>query len=76
MDTSLFLQYMVIAVAVIASAAFVFRSRFPRAARAFRLRVAAWLLRANRPGWLQQMGRRLAPAATASAGCGGCNGCG
>lgn len=75
MDTSLFLQYVVIAVAVIASAAFVFRSRFPRAARALRLHVAAWLLRPDRASWLQHLGRRLAPAATAGAGCGGCSGC-
>ena len=76
MQAWLIIQYAVIVVAVVVSAAYVFRSQCPRAARALRLRTAAWLLRPQRVQWLQSLGRRLAPATTVGqASCNGCSSC-
>lgn len=76
MDASLFIQYCLIALAVVVSAAIVFRSQCPRTARRLRAHLTGWLLRPARPVWLQRLGRRLAPAVAAGATrCSGCDGC-
>ena len=77
MPMPLILQYVVIAVAVVLAALFVWRTRFPRSWRATRIAIAIPMLREGRPAWVRRMGRRIAPAsALASGECGGCNGCG
>ncbi|SIQ99076.1 DUF6587 family protein [Solilutibacter tolerans] len=74
---SLLLQYAVIAVAVLMAALFVWRTRLPRSWRATRIAIAIPMLREGRPGWMQSLGRRIAPSsALASGECGGCSGCG
>lgn len=73
----LILQYVLIAVAVLLAALYVWRTRFPRSWRAMRIALAIPMLREGRPRWLQRIGRRIAPAsALASGECGGCSGCG
>lgn len=73
---SLALQYIVIAVAVLASAWVVFRKQAPNAARRLRIALALPLVREGRPAWLRAIGKRLAPAPAAGTdGCGGCSGC-
>ncbi|MBN6101677.1 hypothetical protein JR064_05805 [Xanthomonas sp. CFBP 8703] len=77
MSASLLLQYLVIALAVLLSAWVVLKKQFPGTARKLRGAIAVRLLKPGRPSWLQAMGRRIAPAATAGAGaCGGCDSCG
>ena len=77
MPMPLILQYVVIAVAVVLAALFVWRTRFPRSWRATRIAIAIPMLREGRPAWLKSWGRRIAPAsALASGECGGCDGCG
>ena len=73
----LWLQYAVIAMAVVAAALFVWRTRFPTSWRRTRIAIAIPLLREGRPAWMQQLGRLVAPAsALASGECGSCGGCG
>jgi hypothetical protein len=77
MSASLLLQYLVIALAVLLSAWVVLKKQFPGTARKLRGAIAVRLLKPGRASWLQAMGRRIAPAATAGAGaCGGCDSCG
>ena len=78
MSLSLLLQYLVIGLAVLASALHVASSRFPAGVRRLRVSMALPLLRAGRAPWLHALGRRIAPlpSAMASTGCGGCNSCG
>ncbi|WP_369932772.1 DUF6587 family protein [Xanthomonas tesorieronis] len=77
MSTSLLLQYLVIALAVLLSAWVVLKKQFPGTARKLRGAVAVRLLKPGRASWLQAMGRRIAPPASAGAGaCGGCDSCG
>jgi hypothetical protein len=80
MSTSLLLQYLVIGLAVLASALHVASSRFPAGVRRLRVSMALPLLREGRGPWLRALGRRVAPLPVplgmASAGCGGCNHCG
>lgn len=77
MSTSLLLQYLVIALAVLVSAWVVLKKQFPGTARTLRGAIAVRLLKPNRAAWLQALGRRIAPAPTAGAGaCGGCDSCG
>ena len=72
----LVLQYIVVALAVIFSAVVVMQKQFPGAVRRLRTASALWLLREQRAPALQRLGRRIAPAASATAvGCGGCSGC-
>ncbi|MBN6151096.1 hypothetical protein JR065_12135 [Xanthomonas sp. AmX2] len=74
---SLLLQYAVIALAVLVSAWVVLKKQFPGTARRLRVAVALPLLREGRPAWLQALGRKIAPAASAGSGaCGGCDSCG
>ena len=73
----LWLQYTVIALAIVISIVVVARKQFPRQLAAARKRLAIWLLREGRAPSLQALGRRLAPATTSNAAnCGGCDSCG
>ena len=78
MSLSLLLQYLVIGLAVLASALHVASSRFPAGVRRLRVSMALPLLREGRPTWLRALGRWIAPlpSAMAATGCGGCNSCG
>ncbi|RNF86463.1 DUF6587 family protein [Montanilutibacter psychrotolerans] len=78
MDAGLLAQYAVIALAVLASVAFVFKRQFPGATRRLRIACALPLLREGRADWLRRLGRRIAPPSLLSGddGCGGCNSCG
>ncbi|UKE71785.1 DUF6587 family protein [Xanthomonas graminis] len=77
MSTSLLLQYLVIALAVLLSAWVVLKKQFPATARTLRSAIALRLLKPGRAPWLQALGRRIAPAASGGPGaCGGCDSCG
>ncbi|AKK67410.1 DUF6587 family protein [Xanthomonas translucens] len=77
MSTSLLLQYLVIALAVLLSAWVVLKKQFPGTARTLRSAIALRLLKPGRATWLQALGRKIAPAASAGGGaCGGCDSCG
>lgn len=77
MTTGLLAQYLVIALAVLASVVVVMRKQFPNATRRLRIAIALPLLREGRPAWLRALARRIAPAGQGGGrGCGGCNGCG
>ena len=78
MSGSLLLQYVVIGLAVLASAMHVASSRFPTGVRRLRVSMALPLLREGRASWLRALGRWIAPlpSALASNGGGGCNSCG
>lgn len=70
------LQYAVIALLVLLSAIFVWRTRFPASWRRMRVALAIPMLREERPAWMRSIGRKIAPAsALASGECGGCDGC-
>ncbi len=76
MTTSLLLQYLVIALAVLVSVWVVFKKQFPGTLRRLRAALALQLLRPARPQWAQALGRRLAPpASTGGGGCAGCDSC-
>ena len=76
MAASLILQYVVIAVAVLVSALFVWKSRFPLSLRRARLALALPLVREGRPAWMRRCGKWIAPQSLASGNvCGGCDGC-
>lgn len=77
MDGGLLLQYVLVALAVLASAWVVASRQFPGTVRRVRGALALWLLRPGRAAWLQAAGRRIAPPASAGSGaCGGCDNCG
>jgi hypothetical protein len=77
MQASLLLQYLVVALAVLASAAVVMRKQFPNATRKLRVALALPLLREGRPAWLRALARKIAPPGQGGGkDCGGCNGCG
>ncbi|HZH44473.1 MAG TPA: DUF6587 family protein [Lysobacter sp.] len=75
MSASLLLQYVLIALAVLWSAAYVVRRQWPQAVRRAQGRLALWLLRESRPAWSRRLGRRIAPAPALAGECGGCNAC-
>ncbi|HZV37722.1 MAG TPA: DUF6587 family protein [Pseudoxanthomonas sp.] len=74
---ALWLQYVVIAVAVLLSAWVVAKKQFPGPMRKLRIALALPLLRDGKPAWQRRLGRWVAPE-TGMAGdaCGGCNSCG
>ncbi|TWI03635.1 hypothetical protein IP90_01449 [Luteimonas cucumeris] len=74
---SLTLQYVVIAIAVLASVVVVARKQFPQATRRLRIACALPLLREGRPPWLRSFGRWIAPPPSQAGAdaCGGCNSC-
>lgn len=77
MQASLLLQYLVVALAVLVSAAVVMRKQFPNATRKLRIALALPLLREGRPAWLRALARKIAPPGQGGGkDCGGCNGCG
>jgi hypothetical protein len=77
MSTSLALQYLVIALAVLASAWVVARKQFPGGVRRLRIALAVPLVREGRAGWLRRLGLAIAPAGRAGGGdgCGACDNC-
>jgi len=76
MDAGLLVQYIVVALAVVASSAVVMHKQFPKATRELRIAIALPLLRDGAPAWMKTLGRRLAPAPRGGgAGCGGCDSC-
>ena len=76
MDAGLLAQYIVIALAVLASVVVVMRKQFPNATRRLRIAIALPLLREGKPGWMKTLGRSIAPVPkTGDRDCGGCDGC-
>ena len=78
MQAGLLAQYVAIALAVLASAAFVLQSRWPAGVRRLRIACALPLVREARPAWMRGVGRWIAPAAMAGgadcgSNCGGCS---
>ena len=76
MTTGLLAQYVVIALAVVASAAVVMRKQFPNVTRRLRIAIALPLLRYGRPAWMKSLGRAIAPPPSKGGkDCGGCDSC-
>lgn len=76
MQAGLLVQYIAVALAVLASAGVVMHKQFPNATRKLRIAIALPLLREGAPGWLKSLGRAVAPAPRAGGkDCGGCDGC-
>ena len=76
MEGGLLLQYIVIALAVLASMAVVMHKQFPQATRRLRIACALPLLREGRPGWMKSLGKAIAPAPKAGGpNCSGCDHC-
>ena len=78
MQAGLLAQYVVIGVAVAASAGFVLQSRWPAGVRRLRIACALPLVRDARPAWVRKVGKWIAPAAMrdgagCDANCGGCS---
>lgn len=68
-------QYVVVALAVTASAWVVLVKQFPRTARRLRIALATPLVREGRAPWLRRIGRRIAPAGANASACGNCDSC-
>lgn len=76
MQAGLLVQYLAVALAVLASAGVVMHKQFPNATRRLRIATALPLLREGSPRWAKALGRVIAPAArTGGRDCGGCDGC-
>ena len=76
MEAGLLAQYIVIALAVLASVAVVMQKQFPNVTRRWRTSLALWLLREGRADWMKSLGRVIAPAPRANGkDCGGCDSC-
>lgn len=74
---ALWLQYIVIALAVLLSAWVVAKKQFPGPMRKLRIALALPLLREGKPAWQYKLGRWVAPEASVMGdACGGCNSCG
>lgn len=69
-------QQLVIALAVMASVAYLVQRQWPDGMRRVRGAMAVRLLRMHGRPAMQAVGRRLAPPPRAVGACGGCNGCG
>lgn len=77
MTTGLLLQYVVVALIVLASAWVVLKKQFPGVVRKARGAIALGLVKPQRAAWLQALGRKVAPPASGGGGaCGGCDSCG
>lgn len=74
MESGLLAQYVAIAIAVVASGAYVVRAQWPGAVRRLRVACALTLIRFSHP-MVKRIGQRLAPAASSAAQCGGCSSC-
>jgi hypothetical protein len=68
-------QEFIVALLVLAAAAFVLHDRAPGLSRRLRVAMAVPLVREGRPAWVKRAGRWIAPPRVASKGCGGCTGC-
>ncbi|MEO5628898.1 MAG: DUF6587 family protein [Thermomonas sp.] len=76
MGTSLLVQYVVIALAVVGSVVVVMRKQFPHATRRLRIAIALPMLRGASPGVLKKVGRWIAPVPVSGGkDCGGCDSC-
>ena len=75
MGAGLLAQYVLIALAVLASAGFIAQRQFPAGIRRLRIACAVPLVREGRAPWLQRIGRTLAPPSASTKTCGSCNGC-
>jgi hypothetical protein len=73
-SAGLLAQYLVIALAVAGSLAYVLHAKWPQGVRAARAACAIPLLRAHRAAWARRIGRWIAPAPR-MAGEGTCGGC-
>ncbi|WP_367382180.1 DUF6587 family protein [Stenotrophomonas cyclobalanopsidis] len=77
MDAGLLIQYLIVAVAVLASVWVVMKKQFPGTTRRLRSTLALALLKPGRVAWMQGLGRKIAPPASGGGGaCGGCDSCG
>jgi hypothetical protein len=77
MDASLWIQYLIIALAVLVSAWVVAKKQFPGSVRKLRVAIALPLLREGTAAWMQSLGRWVSPVKQSSNdGCGGCDNCG
>ncbi len=76
MSVSLALQYMLIGLAVVASAVFVVQKQWPAVVRRVRIACALPLLRDGSSKLMQAVGHLIAPRPTATkAECGSCTSC-
>jgi hypothetical protein len=76
MSASLFLQYVVIAVAVLLSVWVVAKKQFPGSVRRLRVSLALPLLREGKPAWMRAIGLRVSPVSqVGDSACGGCDNC-
>jgi len=66
-------QEFIVALLVLAAAAFVLHDRAPVLSRRLRVAMAVPLVREGRPAWMKRVGRWIAPPRLASQGCGGCS---
>ena len=76
MDAGLVVQYVIIALAVVLSAAYVVRRQWPGVVRRVRGAVALWLMRDIRAPWMRAVGRRIAPPARVGSATGCATSCG
>jgi len=67
MHASLTLQYVVIGIAVAASAGYVLQSRWPAGVRRMRIACAIPLVRESRPAWVRAVGKWIAPRGVTTA---------
>jgi len=73
-EAGLALQYVVVALAVLASIVYVVRTRLPATTRRLKGWIAIRLIDSGSPR-LATLGRRIAPVPRAKDGCGSCGGC-
>lgn len=74
--SALWLQYAIVAIAVLLSALVVIRKYAPQSLRKARMALARRLVREGRPAWLQALGQQIAPVPLDTGGaCGGCDSC-
>ncbi|MGY3264370.1 DUF6587 family protein [Lysobacter sp. HA35] len=74
MNTGIVLQQIIVALAVVASAVYVFRTRLPGTSRRLRGWLAIRMIDSGSAS-IAKLGRRLAPAPRIQDGCGSCDGC-
>lgn len=76
MEPGLLVQYVVVALAVLASVGVVMRKQFPEATRKLRIAFALRVMGQGAGPWRRALGRRIAPVPRAgAANCPGCDGC-
>jgi len=75
MNTSLILQYVIIAFMVWVSVWVVLKKQFPGLLRQMQGKLAQWLIRPQRSAKIQALGRRLAPSVQLDTACTGCHTC-